>query len=242
MLEFILFPREKNGAYTHSWLGKVGTRTDAKPIIEYLAEHPQYAQRILNININDIEKETSLDWKTFIIKAYENNYNEQFELKVRQYLVNKNIPIHNNAAEKILNNGDRKGQTTKIKYSPRKDQCRSGAILLVHSFKDHKDHVLIGEPGSNHGSIYSDPQYEDIIQNCCHPNDINKRYPKLVHVYRLGTIAFIAPAGKEYNGYNDIQQVADILIKDPKIDKVYTLPNKPINGFSTRLAKLVLKR
>ena len=47
-----------------------------------------------------IDKESGLSCKEFILQAYENNYNEEFELKVRQYLVEKNIPIHNNNAKK----------------------------------------------------------------------------------------------------------------------------------------------
>lgn len=239
ILEYVKFPKEKNGAYKHSWLGKVGTRFDARPIIQYLSINPQFAEQIFNIDISQVEKESGLSWKDFILQAYADNYNEDFELKVRQYLVEKNIPIHNSNAEKILNNHDEKGQTIRIRNSPRADQFRSAPLILIHSFKDKKDHVLIGDPGSNHGSIYQNPKYSDIFNNCCHPNDVNERYPKLVHVYLLGTLAFIAPTGQEYNGYDNIEQVANILIKDPRIDKVYTLPNKSINGFSTRLAKLV---
>jgi len=239
ILEYVKFPKEKNGAYKHSWLGKIGTRKDAKSIIQYLSINPQFAQQIFNININKIEKESGLPWKEFILQAYNDNYNEEFELKVRQYLVEKNIPIHNNTAEKILTNGDKVGQKIKIKDTPRKDQNRSYPAILVYSFKDNKNHLLVGAPGSNHGSIYQNPKYKDILNNCCRPNDIDKRYSKLVHIYVLGTLAFIARPGQEYNGYNNIQQVADILIKDPRIDKVYTLPDKPINGFSTRLAILI---
>lgn len=240
ILEYVKFPKEKNGAYKHSWLGKIGTRMDAKPIIEYLSINPQFAKQIFNINIKKIEKESGLSWKEFILQAYEDNYNEKFELKIRQYLVEKNIPIHNNNAKKILNNHDKKGQTIQIKNSPRADQNRNAPLILIHSFVDNKDHILIGDPGSNHGSIYNNPKYNDIFNNCYHPNDVNKHYPKLVHVYLLGTLAFIAPTGQEYNGYDNIEQVANILIKDSRINKVYTLPDKSINGFSTRLASLIL--
>ena len=248
IIPYIKFPKERGGAYTHSWLGMGDTRKDALPIFQYLSQNSGYADIILkkiNTSVAEITQTVGLPWKDFLIQAYEDNYHENFQLKIRQILVERNVPIHEKRGDELINNGDKKGEDTTIAMSPRKDQNRSGPILVIREYNgdNYKDHVLFGAEGSNHNSIYTDPQYEHIIENCYPYNDTQKHHPTLVHVYRLGKVAFIAQPGQEYNGYRNIDLVAKILIQDLNIEKVYTLPlNKNTGGKITRLEKLIMTK
>ena len=221
ILEYITFPKERMGLFTHSWLGKSGTRQDAKPIIDYLSINPQFCKLILNIDVDDIEQKTHLHWKDFL-------------RNVRDYLVKKNIPIHNKHGKDILDISDKKGDYTYIPFSARKDQMRSTACICVNA--NNKNYVLIGNPGVNHGSILTNQKYEKIFNNCYSADDTTKTFPKIAFVYIVGNIAFLNK--KEYCGYSSFQEVADILINDSRIEKVYYLPPEK-GGKVYRLAKLI---
>lgn len=239
LIPFASFPRESSGAYTHSWLGFVGTREDAKPIFKQLAINIPLANKLLkqiNTSVERIEKQTNMSWKDFIDELYIYNYDEQLHLKVRDYLVSKNKPIHDKHGQEINDIRDKKGDTTYIKYNARADQNRSSPIVVVYSSIDNKNHILFGKDGTNHESVLNDPKYDDIFDNCYKKEDINKEKPILTYSYRLGRIAFVDQ--KIYNGYNSDQDVADILIKDSRIDKVYYLPPKG-GGKTLRLAHLI---
>ena len=97
LLSFCTFPKERTGEFTHSWLGFAGTRNDAKPIFKQLEINIQLANSILkqiNQSVDKIERLTNTSWKDFIEKLYTHNYDEELQMLVRQYLVNKNISIH----------------------------------------------------------------------------------------------------------------------------------------------------
>ena len=237
ILDYVEFPKEQNGAYTHSWLGKAGTRKDANAVIEYLANNIQFCKQILKIKVDDIKKKTNLTWAIFLRNAYENNYDEDFQLKVRQYLVNKNIRIHDKQGKSIFDKKDDKGDYTYISFSARKDQNRSRPAILVHTING-KDHLLFGEYGANHGSILTNNSYTDIFNNCYSLEDKDREYPHISFVYILGNIAFVNK--QEYCGYSSWDKVASILIKDSNIEKVYFLPPER-GGKVLRLAQLLKK-
>lgn len=237
LLPRIKFKQENNGTYHFSWLdmGK-GSRDDANAVFEFIKKDNTFKQSFLTTN-NISEKQLKIIWPSFVDFVQTKLYNEELQLKVRQYIVNLNDDILNQRSEKLINSGTETGAEYEIDFSPENDHERSKPIIVAKEFLDDgttKNHVFFGEKGWNHGSVIR--KYSNFLNTKC-LNELNS--PVISCAYLVGEVAFADP-DRMYNGFDTIEEVINTLKQDPHIKKVYNLPPKPTGGNVTRLAKKCL--
>ena len=230
--------------YKHSWQGFADERKeDAKPVFEFLGKNINYCNQLLkslNINVDQIISHlpNKITWYDFIMQIYQTNHDAELELIVRKYLVNKNKSIHEKHGDNLATLHDEKGEDTDITFNPRYDQYRSGPIIVYRQFsrsgKFIKDHVLVGEEGSNHNSIRE--KYKEQLKSCEWSKD---KTPVFMEAYRLGNIGFIYPDLGLYNGKISVDDMGKLIKQQAHLVKIYSLPPKPSGGKITRLAKLI---
>lgn len=229
--------------YKHTWQGFPDEKkNDAEPVFEFLGKNINYSNQLLkplNITVNQIISHlpNNSNWLNFIMRIYHDNNNPELELTVRKYLVDKNKPIHEKHSNTLIQLPDKKDQTTNITFNPRYDQYRSSPIIIYRQFHKKtgnkiKDHVLVGEEGSNHDSIRN--KYSEQLKSCEWSKD---KVPVFLEAYRLGKIGFIYPDLGLYNGKISKDELCNLIKQEAHLEKIYTLPKSESGGQITRLAK-----
>lgn len=227
--------------YQHSWQGFDNDyKQDAKPVFQFVGENINLANQLLlplKFTVEQISQHIRTSWYEFVMKIYDLYHDAELELTVRNYLVNKNIPIHNQHGKELADNGDETGDETYITYNPRKDQYRSAGFIVVREFNKNKspvDHVLVGEAGANHNSIRE--ENSDIFSRCKDPDD---GLETMMEGYIVGKIGFIYPDLGLYNGKISMDDMTDLIKQQTGLKKIYTLPGNDQGGSITRLAKII---
>lgn len=166
--------------------------------------------RYVNFEIPYIYKKFSWD-KTF----------KKINNILKNYIINENKNVKNiqiNHRQKINRIEDNEIKEQNIDFDTQIPFLRDAPIVVIHDFKNNKDYVLIGNYGQHHNNLLS--QYPELKKNC---KDKNGK-EVFTCAYLHGLIAFVSEL--EYNGYNSLQEVADIIKKnEPNILKVFLSPS-----------------
>ena len=257
LIDFPRAPYAGGRLYAHSWQGqgKMDNRKDANPIFRYLSNNETFANQICNLanlNLNDIKQACNItDWKAYINKYWEQNYNEDLHISVRQYLIDYNKNVLAEESQDLLSRDIDIDKTTDIDYNPRRDQYRERPFIVIrkynpHTYKPVKDVVIIGDIGANHSSTLLKPENAEIVQL---NNEINNNDLFWSCGYIIGNIAFIALKDQQNQEPNNTYLIKHIytpknfakLIKaqQPSIQQVFTIPYNTSGGTITRLAKKI---
>jgi len=168
---------------------------------------PNYKKlRYVNFGINTLYKK--FNWnKTFA----------QINSILQNYIKEKNNNIINkrrNHRLKINKLEDSNNGKEYIDFDPQIPFLRDAPIVVIHNFKDNTDHVLIGDYGQHHNDVLN--QYPELRNNCKNKDGVEVFNCAYLH----GLIAILST--NEHNGYNSLQEVADIIKREePNILKVF---------------------
>ena len=236
LLPRLAFPQKENGTYNFSWQNNFGGYNfseDCKPVVQYMQQH---INDILNINLSNM-KNINEDWN-YILNQYIHKYlPKDIGLKIRNYIIHLNDSIITKRAEALETNNDKKNDITTIDYDPADDHEREKPIIIyrVQVNNQNKDLVIVGQQGSSHGATLN-REFVEELQKLNLPVELEDKN-MYTQAYLLGKVAFIDK--KMYNTYNSWEEVQQILINDPRIEKIYTTPPTKQGGEITRLAKIV---
>lgn len=241
ILSAVKFPCKENGTYTFAWksdIGKIYSASDSIPVIEYLKNNTTIRDKILSSidtsHINDLNQ----DWSDILDIYLHSDIHKSLNKRIRDYVMHLNDDILQQRADNLENNGDKINDSTYIDYNPTADHEREKPVIIYRAQFDngtYKDLVLLGQQGASHGEVI----YFDLVNKLeeigALPLEAISKY-EMTMGYLIGRIAFIDP--KLSNTYSDWDEVKDILIRDPRIDKVYTVPvSKKDNGYIVRVAR-----
>lgn len=175
----IKWPRAENFSklYKHSWLGWPDEmKNDARPVFQYLADsnNINYCNSLFDnkFTVKQIIDHVAPDktWKALLMDLYDNYRDQTLERTVRQYLIDKNLPIFQQYSDKLRDNGDKIHQSINLEFNPRKDQYRTNPIIVYRDYnaEDFKlyeqgkikkenirfvDRVIKGELGDSHPNL-----------------------------------------------------------------------------------------
>ena len=203
---------------------------------EFINQYPQYKDDI-NIYINNFIEFLSPEQAKNIyaairdtaIKINTNTVNKDRAKFLEEYPDDDKIRVEN---------------LITIDYFPQQDYMRDKPIVLKRKYNKngtYKDYVLIGDYGTSHITVMQKPEniylFKDEVNDM---DELEEKYRSnsfITFGYLLGKIAFIYE--DNLGDFNSIDEICDILKKNPNIIKVYSCPKR--NGTITRLAKLKYK-
>lgn len=187
---------------------------------------PNYKKlRYVNFEINLLYKK--FNWNRTFIRIY---------TILKDYIINENKKVNViriNHRSKIDRIEDNEIKEQNIDFDTQMPFLRDAPIVVIHDFKNDKDYVLIGNYGQHHNNLLN--QYPQLKENC---KDKNGK-EVFTCAYLHGLIAFISEL--EYNGYNSLQKVANIIKEnEPNILKVFlSPPGRKQGGKIIQLARLM---
>lgn len=187
---------------------------------------PNYKKlRYVNFEINTLYKK--FNWNRTFIRIY---------TLLKDYIINENKKVNDiriNHKSKIDRIEDNEVKEQNIDFDTQMLFLRDAPIVVIHDFKNDKDHVLMGNYGQHHNNLLN--QYPQLKENC---KDKNGK-EVFTCAYLHGLIAFISEL--EYNGYDSLQEVANIIKEnEPNILKVFlSPPGRKQGGKIIQLARLM---
>ena len=259
----VTFPHEKNSDlkdndfYAYSKLDSDKFfRKEALPVLDFIAEHKDIADRIIhnavNMSLQEFEK-IYIPWDQYIDLLKNNSYIcDALHLKVRPYIVELNRDVVkekfnsiNELQDKIVSinedgdiideNGniinDKPGISLTLDFDPREDSQREKPIVIIREYKEngnYQNHIVIGRRGANHGSILKAEKYQDLIQK-----SIKDGNPTIAACYLIGTIAII---DNFRSMFPSIKDVIDALKESGKFTKIYVMRTQSKEKTIYRLA------
>lgn len=200
---------------------------DINVVIKSVCPNYKLLRYVCFNNIMDLLKSPSWN-KTFqLIKnkllAYVTAENKKIEQKLIQ---------HRQKITKIEDSDQRKMNIDFGTWTP---YLRDAPIIVIREFindikTEYADHVLIGHYGQHHNSLMN--SHPELRLKCRDSNNMEIFNCGYLH----GLIAFLSTL--EYNGYNSLQEVANIIKrKEPNILKVFlSPPSRNSGGEITQLA------
>ena len=230
ILTQVPFQAKQNGLYSFSWENRdKNKRQDADIVINYIKSSKDIISKFLssiNMNENSFKQAYNMSFVDFINNTYTFNYNEDFQRKVRSYIINLNKNIMQDKAKMLDELDDKIGSEIKVDFDVTKDEQRERPIIVIKYYlnkKRFKDQVLIGEIGEDHKTLQNKPQNKKYINNAVLNESMQ---PIVTYAYMVGKNAFLDPK-RMLSSFKSINEVRDILKNDPRINKVYRLLNDP---------------
>ena len=220
---------DENNMYIQSWIGPTGNLEDGHEL--------EILKLILIENEAQIRQLIDIDFSyKEIVNTYILLHGSKWEKKIWDLISAKNAKLKIKRGDNLLNHSDEIGDEFSIDYDITNDYVRSRPLIIIKDTNTNKDFVMFGSKGTSHGYYITNKLIEDT-----QAKNINIDPYKMGYGYLLGKIAFIdkVPDENQFGYSND--EIIDILIKDPRIEKVYQTgghPHEPGDKIK-RLAELI---
>ena len=230
ILTQVPFQAKSNGLYSFSWENRdKNKRNDADIVINHIKSSKDIISKFLssiNMNEDSFQQAYNMSFVDFINTIYKFNYSEDFQRKVRTYVMELNKNVIQDKAKMLDELDDKVGSEVSVDFDVTRDEQRERPIIVIKYYinkKRTKDQVLIGDFGEDHTTLQNKPQNKKYVNNVV-LNEENK--PTVTYAYMVGKNAFLDPK-RMLTSFKSINEVRDILKNDPRINKVYRLLADP---------------
>ena len=258
------FPKHDNGYYQHTWLDSdADERWEAEEVLNYIPENDALLETICKeaFNVDTADLMSIIPLQKLLKICYDNtDIMDDLHLAVRKYLVRFNRDINVIKSNEVASNNDSivakfdengeliipdNAPSITLDFDPRDDSQRERPIVIIREYihkneneidkNNFKDHVVVGRPGANHGSILKAVKYQSLLENSMIDSN-----PTIACCYAVGKIAII---DNMRMFFPSVEEVKKALEHSGKFKKVYVYPrdDKVIYRVAKRRLGLLIK-